>query len=62
MLSRSFYIILMVAVLWAWVGPERGTAQSQRSSRPLVDGVTVGPGVSMYFGDLDGNPDTIGVR
>ncbi len=33
-----------------------GAVQAQAPSRPLIDGLTVAPGVSAYIGDLDGNP------
>ena len=34
-----------------------GTAAAQSNPRPLLDGFTVAPGVGIYVGDLDGNPD-----
>ena len=33
------------------------TATAQSNPRPLLDGFTVAPGVGIYVGDLDGNPD-----
>lgn len=30
---------------------------AQERARPLFDGLTVSPGIAMYVGDLDGNPD-----
>lgn len=44
------------------MGPVDGFGQTQGEGRPLVDGLTVGAGVSMYFGDLDGNPENDAVK
>ncbi len=31
---------------------------AQESGRPFMDGLTISPGLTIYVGDLDGNPDS----
>lgn len=33
-----------------------GSAAAQSAPRPLIDGLTLAPGLGIYVGDLDGNP------
>ncbi len=51
--------VRMLCILFFFVlgtGLAASAAQAQSRSRPLIDGLTVAPGVSAYIGDLDGNP------
>ncbi len=50
---RLRLLLLVMASGLAW-----HTGHAQESGRPLIDGLTISPGLTIYVGDLDGNPDS----
>lgn len=54
--TRPWLRRLLVLVIVSGLAGHAGHAQDR--SRPLFDGLTVAPGLAMYVGDLDGNPDS----
>lgn len=52
---RKWGLRVLLLVIGSGLGWNTGHAQT--SSRPLIDGLTISPGLTIYVGDLDGNPN-----